>query len=169
MDNDLSFNKHVSYLIKQCKSSMHFREYLVMSLEKHRLLMKAFIQSQFGYCLLIWMFHSRKLNNLINRIHERSLRIVYRYKCSTLQKILFLQDIQYLAIELSKVKNAISPEFMNDISPLKNKLLYCSKQDFLTTRVYSVYNGTETLSHLGPKIWLLIPNEIKAPSTLKLF
>ena len=40
--------------------------------------MKAFIHSQFGYCPLIWMFHSRRLKNRINRIHDRSLCIVYR-------------------------------------------------------------------------------------------
>ena len=85
-------------------------------------------------------------------------------------KIILLHNIHYLAIELFKVKNASAPKFMNDIVPLKNKLLYCSKQDFLTTRFYSVYNVTETLSHLGPKIWLVIPNnEIKASCTLKLF
>ena len=45
-----------------------------MSLEKRRTLMKAFIESQFNYCPLIWMLHSRTLNNKINRIHERALR-----------------------------------------------------------------------------------------------
>ena len=43
-------------------------------LEKCRTLMKAFIESQFNYCPLIWMLHSRALNNKINRIHERALR-----------------------------------------------------------------------------------------------
>ena len=40
--------------------------------------MKAFITSQFSYCPLIWMFHSRNLNNKINRIYERALRSVYQ-------------------------------------------------------------------------------------------
>ena len=31
--------------------------------------------SQFGYCPLVWMYHSRGLNNKINNIHERALRI----------------------------------------------------------------------------------------------
>ena len=48
-----------------------------MSLEKQMLVMKAFINLQFGYYPLIWMFHNRTLNNGINRIHERALRIVY--------------------------------------------------------------------------------------------
>ena len=28
-------------------------------------------------------------------------------------------------------------------------------------KVYLVYNGTETLSRLGPKIWSLVPQEIR--------
>ena len=40
-----------------------------MNTEKLRMIMKAFIESQFGYCPLVWMFHSRTLNNKINRLH----------------------------------------------------------------------------------------------------
>ena len=39
--------------------------------------MKTFIESQSGYCPLIWMFHSRKVNIKINHLQERPLRIVY--------------------------------------------------------------------------------------------
>ena len=54
-----------------------------MSLENCRTLMKAFIESQFNYCHLIRMFHSRTMNNKINRIHERVLMTVYSdYKSS---------------------------------------------------------------------------------------
>ena len=61
-----------------------------ISLEKCRTLMKAFIESQFNYCPLIWMLHSRALNNKINRIHERALRtyiliIIYLSKNSLIK------------------------------------------------------------------------------------
>ena len=49
-----------------------------MCKNKLRLLMKSFIESQFDYCPVIWMFHSRLLNNRINRLHERALRLVYK-------------------------------------------------------------------------------------------
>ena len=51
-----------------------------MDFEKRRSLMKAFVISQFNYCPLIWMFHNRALNNRINEIHERALRLVYQNK-----------------------------------------------------------------------------------------
>ena len=54
-----------------------------ISLEKRRIVMKTFVESQFNYCPLIWMLHSRTLNNDINCLHERALRIVYsNYKSS---------------------------------------------------------------------------------------
>ena len=40
--------------------------------------MKAFIESQFGYCSLAWIFHgNRTLNNTMNNIQARALRLVY--------------------------------------------------------------------------------------------
>ena len=40
--------------------------------------MNAFITSQFSYCPLVWMSHSRTMNNRINKIHEKTLRLVYK-------------------------------------------------------------------------------------------
>ena len=40
--------------------------------------MKSFIDAQFNYCPLVWMFYSRTLNSKLNRLQERALRIVYQ-------------------------------------------------------------------------------------------
>ena len=54
-----------------------------MFLEKTTIVMKIFVESQFNYSPLIWMLHSRSLNDKINCLHERVLRIVYSdYKSS---------------------------------------------------------------------------------------
>ena len=49
-----------------------------MSLEKRKILLKAFVESQSGYCQLTWMLHGRRTNSKINHIHERALHIVYK-------------------------------------------------------------------------------------------
>ena len=49
-----------------------------MTTEKLRLVMKSFIESQFKYCPLVWMFYSKKIHNRINKLHERALRVVYK-------------------------------------------------------------------------------------------
>ena len=172
-DNTMSFHKHVSGLCKRASRKIHALARIAkyMGLEKRRM-MKSFILSQFGYCPLIWMFHSRGLNNRINRLHERSLRIVYQDNVSSFEELLKRdnsvtihgQNIQSLAIELFKTKNGYTP--MNNIFTLKRKVLYCSEQIFMTRSVRTVYNGTETLSYLGPKIWLIIPIDIKDSMSL---
>ena len=55
-------------------------------------IMKAFINSQFGYDTLHCVFCSRRLNNRINRIQERPLRIVGHDKSSKSSKELLEKD-----------------------------------------------------------------------------
>ena len=61
-----------------------------MSIKKKRMLMNAFFKSQFSYCPLVWMFHIRTLNNRINKLHERCLRIIYNNKVSSFEDLLEL-------------------------------------------------------------------------------
>ena len=121
--------------------------------------MRAFINAQFGYCPLVWMFHSRTLNNRINRIHERALRIVYNDENSTFNELLkkdgsfttHERNIQTLVIEVFKVINGISPTVMNKVFPLKESLNYCTRFPFKSQNVHTVAYGTETLNYMGPK------------------
>ena len=70
---------------------LHSQEVVnVLDLAKRKSLMKAFITSQFNYCRLIWMFHSRQSNNRINKIHERALRLVYKDNKLTFNDLLEL-------------------------------------------------------------------------------
>ena len=80
IDSKLSFENHVSSLCKKASQKLHALARVVnfMDLAKRKSLMKAFITSQFNYCPLIWMFHSRQLNNQINKIQKRTLRLVYK-------------------------------------------------------------------------------------------
>ena len=77
--SELKFESHITKLCLKVSIKLNTlcRISNSTSLEKRRTLMKAFIESQFNYCPLIWILHSRTLNNKINRIHERALRTVY--------------------------------------------------------------------------------------------
>ena len=50
------------------------------------------IRSQFSYCPLKWMFCSRKSNSLINKVHERPIRIVGNDKLSDFKRYLSSND-----------------------------------------------------------------------------
>ena len=131
--------------------------------------MKSFILSQFGYCRLVWMFHSRELNNRINKIHLRALRIVYEDDVSSFEELLLKdnsftvheRNIQTLAIELYKVAYRLSPKIMDIIFPLKPGTRYAGESIFATSNIKTVNWGTESLSNIGPRIWSIIPKNIK--------
>ena len=125
LDNNLLFDKHVSSLCKKAQLKLHALSRIAryITFNKRRLIMKAFIQSQFSYCPLVWMFHSRKTNKTINRLHERALRLVYEDNTSTFTELLekdksvtiHQKNLQLLAIEIFKAKHNLSPVIMREV------------------------------------------------------
>ena len=70
IDSNLSFNKPFKKLCKKASAKLNALARILgyMNLSKRRIIKKLFMTSQFGYCPLMWMFHSRILNNKINSI-----------------------------------------------------------------------------------------------------
>ena len=62
----------------------------------------------------------------------------------------------------------MSPDIMNEVIKLRNIPRYNLRHTsyFSTDPIHSVYNGTESASYLGPKIWEQIPAEIKNKKSL---
>ena len=79
IDSELTFHKHITSLCSKTKQKLgafaRIAKYL--TIDKQKILLYSFITAQSNYCPLICMCHSRNLNNKINRIQERALRIVY--------------------------------------------------------------------------------------------
>ena len=73
------------------------------------------------------------------------------------------RDIQVHATELYKVVNGLSPEIMKEVFPFDENTPYNTrnKKKFHLRSIKSVTFGSEMFSHLAPKIWELVPVEIK--------
>ena len=100
--------------------------------------------SQFSYCPLIWMFHSRAMEHRINRIHERTLRLIYPNKHQ-------LQNLQILATEIYKAKNKISPEVVNSLFEFTNQNYNLRNTSILKWRRHLTgHYGSESLVSLAP-------------------
>ena len=138
---------------------------------QRRLLMKYFIESQFAYSPLVWMFHDRGFNNKINKLHERTLRFVYQDDISSFEELLnkdksvtvHHRNIHAMAIEMFKCLNGVGTEIMNDIFIRKenasNRQMRFQK-NFLP-QVNIVHYGHDSLRYFGCKIWDKISKSLR--------
>ena len=111
-NNKFDFDEHVTSLCRKASEKLNVlaRVAQYMNLVQRRLIMNAFIFSQFGYYPLVWMFHSRKLRNSVNDFHERALRIVYRDYESTFQQL--LKQNKSVSIHLRNLQIYLLPRFL---------------------------------------------------------
>ena len=168
IDCNLSFNEHVEDISKKAsqKLSALARISPYLNESKRRILFKSFISSQFGYCPLVWMFHSRKLNNRINQIHEKALRIVYQDNVSLFQELLekdksvsiHQRNLQALAIEVFKVKIGTAPKILVELFNCRsNNYSLRNPSDFDRVNKNTVKFGENSLTYLAPIIWDQVP------------
>ena len=181
IDSDLSFEYHINTLCRKSNQKLHAlsRVAKYISQDKRRILFKSFVISQFSYCPLVWMCHSRGLNNKINKVHDRALRLVYEDKISSFESLLerdksvslHVKNLQYLATEIFKIKNDLSPEIMKEVFIFKENEAYSlrSGKHLARRNMRTTQYGTHSVSNLGAKIWELLPEEIKNSPTLFIF
>ena len=141
--------------------------------------MNAFITSQFSYCPLVWIFHSRTLDNQINKIHEKGLRLVYKNETfSSFDDFLkrdksvsiHQKNLQILATEIYETKNDLRPKIMKDTFHFIQKPYNLRNDPELQRRRNrTVYFGTESISSLAPKIWESVPSDIRSANSLEMF
>ena len=180
VDCTLMFENYLDGVTKKTSNKINalFRVTPFMNLSKKKILMNSFFKSQFNYCPLVWVCHSRMINDTINQLHERCLRLIYNDKISSFKELLerdgsvaiHNRDLQILATEMFTVYNNIAPPIFTEIFNKRNRnYQLCHTSHFLVPLYRSVYNGTESLSFLGPKIWDIVPIELKEVKNVSAF
>ena len=178
VDKKLNFNMHLQNLCKKVnhKVSALARVAKYLPFQKRHIILKTFIESQFNYCPLVWMFCSKKMDNKINRIHERALRLVYRDYESSFKDLLIkdnsipfhYRNIHQVAIEMFKTIHDLSPPFMKEIFvelPSRKNVPV-----FWRPNVNTVKRGEQSLRSFGPIVWnQMLPDHIKLCESLEKF
>ena len=135
-----------------------------MDLSKKLILMNAFFDSQFNYCPLIWMCHSRKRYHKINRLHEKCLRIIYNDRTSSYEELLSKDDsvfmhhknLQKFVIEIYKVANGLYPGIMNEVFqfPIQSHSNLRNNTNFRTPSFNTIFKGKDNVCCW---IYMIIP------------
>ena len=114
VDHELNINEHFLSLCEKASQKLNALSRIAscMAFDQRRLILNSFIASHFSYCPIVWMFHSTKLNERINQIHERALRIVSKDFKLSFQELLiedsslniYHKNLQKIVTEIFKSK-----------------------------------------------------------------
>ena len=110
----------------------------------------------------MWVFHSRKLNVRINRLHEKTVRAVYEKFDSSFEKLLrrdssttlHQQNLEKLMTEIFKVKTGIAPELLKCV--FESAVMPCNmRNQAKCSRIIPCTEryGIQSASFIGPKLW----------------
>ena len=118
---------------------------------------------------------ARSSNNLINKIHERALRLISEINDNPFNELLSVnneisihsKNIQTLLIEVYMNLNGLSPPITSVLFTIRDNIynlrnfreLYCEKKK-------TIRYGTETVTFKATQLWKLLPCDIKNSPTL---
>ena len=180
IDRDLKFDKHGFNLYSKANQNLSAlsRMAKLLSFNKRTTLFKVFVESQFKCCPIVRMFHSRRTNKKLNRLHERALRTGYDDDVSTFGQLIAMdksfgihhQNIQKLLTEIYKalhnnLENSLKKAFVRRESTIKLR----SKPELVIPPVNCVIKGKISLRCFGSVIWNSLPIEIRGDHSILSF
>ena len=125
------------------------------------------------------MFHNRSLNHKINILHERCLCVIYNDTHSSYDELLSLDNSvsihhrnpQILATEMFTLYPGSATDILNEVFPLKPpwKYNWRNQPEFTVRLIKTAHYGLSSLSYLGPRIWELLPNNLKRLESVEAF
>ena len=178
IDNKLNFKNHISELCKKVSQKIAALSRLSSHLHnsEKKLIFNSIIKSQFSYCPRVWMLCLRTSNNMINKLHEGSLRIILNEYSSNFNiennndLSNHHRNIQVLLIEVFKMKNELAPPIMESILNKRfNTYNLRNFQEFATEIRRTVWYVLETLSYCYLQICSLLSENLKEMNFLSQF
>ena len=90
IDGKLTFQQHIKKICseagKKLSASLKLCPYI--DTNKKKAIYTSIVISQLNYCPLVWMFCPRRSKNLLNKVHERALRITYNDQLTDFKSLL---------------------------------------------------------------------------------
>ena len=172
IDKELNFSKHIDKLCRNAQYKLHalrrIRKYL--SLEKAKMLGNAFIDSQFNYAPLIWMFCRKGLYLKMQKIHHKTLKVIYQSN-KTYEELLELSQtvsihqrhVRFLVTEIHKSTSLLNPKFISLFFTQKEIPYNLRKGQMLSLPpARSTYYRTNSVLFRGSLMCSNLPNYIKS-------
>ena len=180
IDKNLTFKKYISELCTRALYKLHTlrRTRKCLTVEKAKLLTNVFINSQFNYAPLMWMFANKCSIDRILKIHKRTVKIVYDVYDESYENLLnrsgdisiHQKHLRYLAIEVYKSLAKLNPGFMWNFFERNHTPYNLRRGDLLLLPpAKSIRYGVNSLAFRGSLLWNNLPPQVKESQTLEEF
>ena len=146
--------------------------------EQEKLAMiSAFVTSMFSYCPLIWHFGTMTSARKIEKIYERSLRLVTKDYISNYEELLtktncntlVLSRLKCLALHMYKCYNDHVPAYVNVFSKRNSQYDLRDELQYNLYRFKTKTYGYRTIKYAGAKLWNSLPVKFKRSKDLNEF
>ena len=181
IDCRLSFDKHVSTLCRKAASQLSALKRLRSFIENEktrRILVQAFVLSNFNYCPLVWYFTTTNQLQKVEKIQQRALRFITNDYVSNYETLLRdtemttmrVRQMQNLCIEIYKTLSTLNPEHMHELFE-RNSHTYSTRRpnNLKIPRVNQTSFGSRSIRAEGAKLWNHLPENIKSSENLSIF
>ena len=176
IDKKLTFKQHIENLCRKAQYKLHalrrIRKFL--TIEKAKILGNAFIDSQFNYPPLLWVFCRKTLYSKIEKIHHKTLKVIYESN-DTYDNLLLQgntvsvhqRHLRFLVAEIYKSISQLNPGFIWSYFTHKDMPYNLRKGPFLgLPKAHSFYYGTNAVHFRGSLIWNNLPAVVKSSDSL---
>ena len=163
IDDRLQFSEHVSACCskaaRQLNALSRFSRHI--NLKSKSIIYNSFIASNFNYCSLVWHFCGTANSNKLEKLQERSLRILYIDFDSPIQNLIDKQGqgtllsnrLKYFIFEVFKSIRKLNTSCLYDIFVL-NEVPYNLRTPKLEQSIRRTTHYSQcTFSYLGFKLW----------------
>ena len=91
LDRKLTFHQHCKKMCRKAGQELSaiLRLSPYLDTNKRKIICTTMVKSQINYYPLVWMFCTRRSSNLINKVQERALRIIFNDKYTDFKSLLW--------------------------------------------------------------------------------
>ena len=163
IDDRLQFSEHISACClkasRQLNALSRISKYI--NLKSKSIIYNSFIASNFNYCPLVWHFCGTTNSNKLEKLRERSLRILHNDFESPIQNLmdksgqgtLLSNRLKYLILEVFKSIRKFNAPCLHDIFVPKEVPYDLRTPKLEQPKRRTTNYGLRTFSYLGSKLW----------------
>ena len=180
LDQQMKFNCHIDEICNQTGKQINALKRIRVNLDADARITvyNSYINSNFNYCSVIWMFASKSNIDKLERTNKRALRFTtnkshlsYEEICKQDKQLTVYQKcLKNAAVVLYKIRNGTAPEYLNELFSRHISDYELRDNDRLSLPNFNtVKYGKNSFMYFGAKLWNSIPSAIKSRSSLTIF